>query len=164
MKKKIRILGYIGLFLLTTGFSLLYFTNRAVKTNPALKEEAKSLGKINYKSGINGDSLFKLIQQYRFDNHLRKFKTSNFLCDIARIRLEEVRKSFSHEGFLVERFCHSNCTIGENLAQKYQKNQEQKLLSDWVDSASHSSILNSNYTHSCLKTDGNIVVQIFGNY
>ena len=158
------ILGSLGLFLLTAGLSLLYFTNRVIKTNPILKVEAKALGEINYKSGINGDKLFELVQQYRVDNHLSKFKTSSFLCDIARIRLEEVKKSFSHEGFSTERFCYSQCSLGENLAQKYQINQERKLLNDWLNSPNHATEIKGNYTYSCLKTDGQYVVNIFGYF
>ena len=163
-KKTIIIFGFLGLFLLTTGLSLLYFTNIKIKTNPSLKAEVKNFGEINYKSGIKGDKLFELIQQYRLDNHLKQFKTSNFICDIARIRLEEIKKSFSHEGFSTERFCYSQCSLGENLAQKYQINQEEKLLNDWLNSQNHAAEIKSSYTHSCLKTDGNYVVQIFGYY
>lgn len=110
---------------------------------------------------INEQKLFDLIQKYRYENYLPTYKKSDFLCKIADQRLQQIKTDFTHTIFFNSHFC-DNCTISENLARRFY--DEQVLLNAWLNSPSHSKILKVPYTYSCLKTDGNNTIQIFGYY
>lgn len=111
---------------------------------------------------LDSNKLFDLIQKYRFDNNFSSFKNSDFLCEIAEQRLDEVHKDWSHEKFNANRFCQS-CTLGENLAKGHLS--EEATYKDWLNSPTHKYNLDSTFTHSCLKcSKENYCVQIFGYY
>ncbi len=106
--------------------------------------------------------LFDLVQTYRTSHGLSAYIKSEFLCDIARTRLPEVKTNWSHEGFTAARFCNDSCWMGENLA-KYEGNA-QNTLNAWLNSPGHKEALDHNYTHSCLISDGIYTVEEFGYY
>ena len=110
---------------------------------------------------INEQILFDFVQKYRYENYLTTYKKSDFLCKIAEQRLQQIKADFSHTVFLSAHFC-DNCTLAENLAKDYF--DENILLLAWLKSPSHATILKAPYTYSCLRTDGNNTVQIFGYF
>lgn len=110
---------------------------------------------------IDGSSLFDLIQEFRTKSGKKPYRQSRFLCYVAEIRLEEVKTDFSHKDFSEWRFC-PGCGLAENLARGF--NSEETVLTAWLNSSSHLANLNTNYSHSCLKTDGETIVQIFGYF
>jgi uncharacterized protein YkwD len=87
---------------------------------------------------------------------------SQFLCDVASIRLEEVQKNWSHDGFSANRFCPKDCTIGENLAHGYST--ESLVIKAWENSPSHLYQLNYPYKYFCVKAKNNYTVLTLGNY
>ena len=110
---------------------------------------------------INEQKLFDLIQKYRYENYLPTYSKSDFLCNIADKRLQQIKTDFSHIIFSTSHYC-DNCVISENLAKDFH--DEQVLFTAWLNSPTHAQILKVPYTYSCLKTDGNNTVQIFGYY
>lgn len=152
--KHLYLLAGLGFFFLLAGLSLYYYNSKSF--------EAAQLGEIDRKSGFDEEKLFNLVQQYRADSGRKPFKQSKMLCNIARIRLEEVKDNFSHEGFSDWQFC-PGCGLAENLAKGYG-GKEQLAMDAWLNSASHSANLNAGYPRSCLKTNGEVVVQIFGYF
>jgi len=110
---------------------------------------------------INEQKLFDLIQKYRYENYLPTYNKSDFLCKIANQRLQQIKTDFSHAIFVNSHYC-DNCVISENLAKSFY--DEQVLFTSWLNSPTHAQILKEPYTHSCLKTDENNTVQIFGYY
>ncbi len=114
------------------------------------------------KKFIDEQVFFDLVQRYRFENNLSPYKKSDFLCDVAKQRLIEVTRVWSHKGFEANRFCPKGCTMGENLVKGF--NSEQTSLKSWLNSPLHKSVLDDSFTHSCLKSNGNETVQIFGYY
>lgn len=109
---------------------------------------------------IRENTIFGLVQGFRVNNLMNPYVKSELLCNIAQTRLKDVEKKFSHEGFRADRFC-KDCFMGENIAENYT--DEQVLLDAWLNSASHSANLHAPFSKSCIKTDGNKVVQIFGD-
>jgi hypothetical protein len=87
---------------------------------------------------------------------------SQFLCDMASIRLEEIQINWSHEGFSAKRFCPKDCIIGENLARGYLT--ESMIIVAWENSPSHLYELNYPYKYFCVKSQNNYTVLTLGNY
>lgn len=106
--------------------------------------------------------LWQTVQNWRHEQGLSVFQESEFLCNVAEIRLQETSIDWSHNGLSAKRFCPNGCTIGENLAKGYY--QEQRVLDSWINSPSHLAVLQRSFTHSCIATDGNYVVQIFATF
>ena len=111
---------------------------------------------------INEGELLNLVQKYRSDHNLPTYSPSDFLCSVASTRLEETKENWSHQGFIGNRFCTNYCQLGENLAKDYIYDSD--VLNGWLDSPSHKLNLDKPYTHTCLKSDGNYVVMIYGYY
>ena len=113
---------------------------------------------------LDADNLFQTVNNWRIEENYQPYIKSDFACNIATIRLPEVKENWSHNGFHASRFC-TNCWLAENLAQGYfNANQKQQLLDDWLDSPSHRKILELEYTHSCIKCDSGYCVHIFSYF
>lgn len=155
MKRVLLILlsiGAAGLLLLGV-FVFGWYLGTEYPTAQATQHSASSFSK---------EKLFDLVQRWRYENNLQPYTNSNEVCEIAKLRLQETSTNWSHEGFEGKRFCtFDNCEFGENLARGY--NNEEQLLTDWLNSASHSANLKADYQYSCIESDGDNVVQIFGN-
>lgn len=108
------------------------------------------------------EKLFKLVQNWKLEEDGYQYIESDFTCSVASIRLEETLQDFSHTNFDANRFCADDCIISENLARKWLF--EESTFESWLDSPTHRANLEANYTHSCLKCEGNHCVQIFGYY
>ncbi len=110
---------------------------------------------------ISDEKLEIVVNNWRQSQNLQLLIRSENLCKIAIVRLSEIKTNWSHDGFNYKRFC-ANCYLGENLAKDYAT--EDAILIGWLNSPSHRNNLTTSYTHSCIKTDGNHVVQIFGYF
>lgn len=143
----------------------MFFVNHLVDkkiTNAKLANVQNSVtAPTPFELKIDGDFLFQQIQWFRKRNSLKEYQTSDFLCKVAEQRLAETKVNWSHDGFYYKRFCDS-CTLGENLYRDGKT--EVHVLDGWLKSPSHAAALRAPYTHSCLKTDGNYVVHIFGYF
>jgi uncharacterized protein YkwD len=111
----------------------------------------------------DADQMFSLVQEWRKNNGLTEYSTSALSCQIAQTRLDEVKDNFSHDGFDANRFCTTNCLLGENLADNLLKIDNPTTLDLWTKSPLHLAELQKNYPYSCIKTDGRYIVQIFSN-
>lgn len=108
---------------------------------------------------INKYVLWSLIQNWRIENNLQPYIENQIVCEIAEIRLKDVARNFSHDGFKETAVRYSYTAMGENLARKHR--DEDGVLKGWLVSPKHLENLNESYTSSCLATDGNHVVHIF---
>lgn len=110
---------------------------------------------------ITKENVMHEVNEWRISEGMTPYKESEFLCKAAEERLPEVKLNWSHKGFSAKRFCgESECWLGENLAKEYSSPHE--TLINWLNSPSHRRELEKPYTHSCIATDGDYVVQIFG--
>jgi uncharacterized protein YkwD len=111
---------------------------------------------------IEKNSLMVLIQDWRIQNGLKEYKESSLLCKIASLRLEEIKTDWSHDGFYkMASYCGTmKCTLGENLARGFASSKD--TLNGWLNSPTHKKNLETKFEYTCLETDGNYVVQIFG--
>lgn len=111
---------------------------------------------------ITSENVLEYVQEYRISQKKSPYIHSKFLCKIANIRLNEVVTDWSHNKFIADRFCESKCFIGENLSKNGR--YADIVVSGWLSSPPHKAALDRNFTHTCIATDGNYVVQIFGFY
>ena len=112
------------------------------------------------KSELDSDKLWLLIQNWRMSQNLQTYIKDQNLCDIAKIRLQEIEIDFSHNGFL-----NMNLPFkegAENLIVGYTSEEESLLM--WLNSPSHLEDLKYPYTYSCVATNDYYAVQVFANF
>lgn len=154
--------GYIITFLGGTFFAfslllfLLFFYNLDIV--PVESQQKEYSRKI---FDISEDKLWGLVQEWRTQENLATYEQSIETCRIADQRLIETKVNWSHDGFEAKRFCPQGCTLSENIARGFSN--EQDILDSWLKSASHSANLKMNLPYSCIKSDGEYVVHIFGD-
>lgn len=145
MKKKI-IVATIIVFMFFVGLTLISIFNAEIAPKP-----------------MTSDELFKTINDWRTSNNFPAYKTSKFLCNIADIRLKDIKESFDEKGFTRERLCpNEKCNLGES----YIKGQTtpQGVLNTWLNSRDqHIRLTLPVFTKACVATDGNYTVMIFGD-
>ena len=100
-------------------------------------------------------------------NQLQKY---NLLCNLAQIRVEEIKTDWSHEGFkaknneIYSKYCNENniiCTsVGENLAKGDFKNEADVVLS-WENSPEHKQNMLGDYNVQCVAVSGTYYVSLF---
>jgi len=103
-----------------------------------------------------------LLQKRQLSLNKPLYIESQFLCDIASIRLEEIQRNWSHFGFSAKRFCPTNCSVGENLAKGNYT--ESETITAWENSILHAEILNTQYNFFCVKHSKGYTVAVFGNF
>ena len=108
---------------------------------------------------FNERELWGLIQEWRLKNNFPVFVESPRLCSIATDRVDD-EKFDNHKGFW-EKYGNLEY-IGENIGGDYFS--EKELLLSWLNSPSHRTNLERNYTHSCLRCEDKYCVQIFGYF
>ncbi len=125
----------------------------ATSRPPAIPEDQK----------LTSENLWRDVNKWRIDNGYPAYIESASACKIADVRVKEIQSDFSHDGFIP--------TINKlGIVGAYGENiVSRRLLSDlalraWLQSPSHREALESNYTHSCIRTEGSHAVQIFGYY
>ena len=111
---------------------------------------------------LSDKRVWELVNEWRVLETYKSYKESELACSVANIRLKEVKKKFSHQGFLASRFC-SGCTLGENLAKDFGTSRS--YVQGWLASPSHRKNLEDpRFTHSCIKCENNYCVHIFSQY
>lgn len=130
--------------------------------NPVLSKNSSVSVTQNNKT-IDSDSVLMYAQQWRSKNGLPEYQQSNFLCEVANIRVEEIKSDFSHNQFSADRFC-SECEIGENIQITDPSMDESHIFARWVSSKDHLKLLRKNYSHTCIRASDGAVVQLFGYY
>ena len=115
-------------------------------------------------SPISADRLFDTVNKWRVDNGYPAYIKSDLLCQIAEKRLKQIKTDWSHDGFMSDDVnCGEvKCHLGENLAKDI--NMEGLVLTEWLKSPKHLENLKYNYKYSCIKSEDNFVVHIFGNF
>jgi uncharacterized protein YkwD len=112
---------------------------------------------------IDENKLWSLIQDWRVRNNLKPYIKDQRLCEIASVRLKDIQTDWSHKKFIAKRFCgNSYCKIAENLAWAYV--YPETLLDTWLNSLSHAANLKANYRYSCIVTNSDYTIQVFGNF
>lgn len=113
---------------------------------------------------MNEAELWDVVQSWKFDKYGYRYQRSDSLCSFALNRAEEIKTDFSHDKFDQQSkyyYAQSNFQkFGENLSRDIFRPKE--LLYLWLDSPKHKENLENDFTHSCIKCDGNYCVQIFG--
>lgn len=138
----------IGLLLINP----LYFLSQKFFLEPALLSE---------------DDVFTVVNTWRTDNDYASLEKDEFLCEFARVRLNEIESDWSHDGFLEKSkellFGSKYYSIGENLYTGRINNPE-VILNMWLDSPTHKENIAGDYTNSCVECDDDSCVQIFAGY
>lgn len=115
---------------------------------------------------LSSEKLWEIVNDWRVSQNLPVFTYDGRLCDIAKPRLSEIKTDWSHDGFVDDfeslRVKLKYQKLGENLARAHFT--EEGTLSSWLNSPSHKENLDDSYTHSCIATSDNFVVQIFAKY
>lgn len=124
-------------------------------------EEIKLPSPTPVQRSIDADKLFQLVNDWRIENGYQPYKKSDFICNVASVRLGDTLTTFSHDGFSADRFC-KECTLGENLAKGFSS--EQAILGAWLKSPIHHKELTLPYTYSCIKTSKDYVVENFSYF
>lgn len=110
---------------------------------------------------LDQDKLWEAVQDWRVKNNLKPYIKDEYLCILARMRLPEIEKDWSHNGAF-KRTPSNYKVLGENLARGFF--DEKETLNAWLASASHAANLRFNFTHSCIQTDKTYAVQMFASY
>ena len=154
MKKVVKsiFLVLLTLFIFTSGVVLGRLSSPN-STSPKI-EEVK----------LNEEKLWNIVNAWREENNLRPYTKNDRLCDIAKIRsndpLINEKLLDDHKGF-IERYKNYPSVIGENMAKDWKN--EQSTLKAWIDSPTHLKNLQESFSYSCIKTKGDLVIQIFSS-
>lgn len=114
---------------------------------------------------ITEDEMWNTVQKWRISTNRKEYIKNETLCKMASIRLEETKTNWSHQGFkkAASNIARNFTFVGENLAVRFKS--EATVLYSWINSPSHRENLeDKNFQYSCIKTDGNNIVHIFGGY
>lgn len=152
MKKSLLLLI---LFILTFGVGVVVGWN--IKLNTLPEPQPNPI----VRSEVTSANLLETVNKWRVSQKLKPYIQSDFLCNVAKDRLPEIKKDFSHKEFHAIRWC-TDCVMGENLAREYYSPND--LLNAWLVSPKHREVLSKDFTHSCVSTDGIYTVEIFGYF
>lgn len=111
------------------------------------------------------DTLFGLINKYKKSAGIPEIKIDNDLCNLAKVRSEEIINDWSHSGFsrssykVREIYCPSCVRMSENLARDFVSPEE--VMDAWIRSPSHKEVLDEPNTKGCLgykENNGNMFI------
>lgn len=112
----------------------------------------------------------KEINNVRKENGRSELTKYEPLCELANLRVEEIKTDWSHNGFknrnqeIYTRFCNQNdiiCTsAGENLAKGSFKN-EKEVAVEWFNSPEHKENMLGEYNVQCVAVSENHFVSLF---
>lgn len=114
---------------------------------------------------LDEDKLFLKVQEWREANHKEMYKLDGNLCRLAAVRAVEVRKDWSHDGFLKEgklMMVSGYQSLGENLARDMRN--EDEALTAWLNSPTHKKNLDADFTHSCIVCVDNNCAHEFASF
>lgn len=112
---------------------------------------------------IEKAELTTIVNEWAMKEKGYTYKELPELCDVAALRLNQIQRDFSHKGFeesylqfykIIKAY-----RMGENLSKNIMN--EEMVLEAWLNSPLHREVLDDSYTHMCIETDGNYVVQLF---
>jgi uncharacterized protein YkwD len=107
------------------------------------------------------ENVFNAVNEWRINHGLKPIINNEFMCEIAKTRLSEVREDWSHSGFNAGRWC-VDCVLGENLAAGFIYYSE--VINAWERSPTHKAELERDYQYGCVETDGEYLVLNLGSW
>lgn len=151
------------LVLIGTAITLWWASNELKKVDPPLvKQEVVSTSPTPNPSPspflLDADKLYSEVQQWRTNNGYDTYKTSQFTCNAADIRVKEIQTTNDHSGFY-KRYDGQGVRISENLGNNYPS--EEGMVRAWENSPTHRENLEKDYPYSCIRCLNNKCVQIF---
>ena len=147
-KKSIAIGWFIGI---VSSFFLLFLFSKIFLPVPQTKVE------------VSEEAVFTVINDYRTSVGKIRFKKSERLCDWGKIRLYEVKRDWSHNGFDPERVCIlEGCHLGEVLTRDIESANE--AVEAWLNSKTHKEILDWDFEWGCIIAEDGYVVGEFGTF
>lgn len=101
--------------------------------------------------------IMSAINDYRRSQGLSEVKTDPYTCDFAKVRAEEISKSFSHSGFNARVQNKtlpypSYSTVTENIAMN---SDYKKVVSAWINSSGHAANMRANTPNVCVEKFNN---------
>lgn len=153
MRYKIKIIVVLLFLALVAGFLYYSITLFSVPKSETTYNVAQPVV-----SGLDSEKLWDIIQRWRVKNNLKAYIKNENICKIASKRAVELKTDYSHDKFQQIEY---PSTLSENA--NYNSQSEQSTLTSWLSSPPHRKALESNYTYSCVATNGIYAVQIFSN-
>lgn len=114
---------------------------------------------------LTREQLWNVVQNWRIKNNLKVYKFDKQLCDFSDMRISQIQKDFSHNGFWSDTnklFNQGYKRVAENLIRGYSP--EKSALESWINSPEHLKNLKDSYTNSCISTHNTFAVQVFASY
>jgi len=115
---------------------------------------------------IEKEDMTKTVNEWSLKNKGYEYEELPTLCEFAKLRVKEIENDWSHDGFrkLTNQIRKDTnaADLGENLAKDFA--DEPGVLTGWLNSPPHRKVLDHPYTHMCIETDGNHVVQLFATF
>jgi uncharacterized protein YkwD len=152
--------------ILALGFLLGSLTNEIYRDNVYGNQTIKNsqLPTVS-PSNLNADKLFELTNNWRVQQGYQPYIKNQTLCNLAKIRLNDIYTNWSHDGFVETVkwwFGNRQYDVSENLAK--DMSFEKQTLQKWLNSPTHKENLVKNYKYSCIAAKGGYAVQLFGNF
>ena len=142
----------------------IFWTYQLTVPNPSYPEQTSFntiYPSITPYPSIDAEKLLNLINDWKIKQGSQPYTEIKNLCDLTEIRLKEIKTNFSHDGFWKHKDDYVWKNLSENLSENYST--EQETFTGWLNSSSHSAILKSDRTYSCLRCEDNKCVQLFAN-
>lgn len=113
--------------------------------------------------GLNADTIFSLINDYRNKNGLSLFQKDSTTCTIAQQRAPQVYNEIFVTGTMDAGLKAMNLPywITENIINNVT---EQDAVDWWLNDNTHRQVIQGNYKYSCVACSGYSCVQIFTSY
>ncbi len=149
------------LFIQIVLISCILLIGLCIGSRIAFKNYKQSLFLVTYQ--LNDQILLRLINEWRLQENRQPLINNNELCQMAKIRIYDIQRNFSHAGFntLASKLFPTS-HIGENLIMGAYS--EQSALTSWLNSASHAVNLRFPYKSTCITTYKNTAVQLFSDF
>lgn len=129
---------------------------------------------IDLTASLSAD-LMARVNQWRLASSLEAYFWDADLCNFADLRLSQIQNAvLSHSAFYEQAqdvFPDSGfASLAENLASFSSLDKEnlelvsEEILLSWLASRSHQQNLEDDFSHSCLRCNSQICIQVFGRY
>lgn len=106
----------------------------------------------------DAEFLFKTVNNWRRESGYAELQMSESLCNVARVRIKEIKVDFSHTRFSESIFPEEFVFFGENLSEQLS---QEDVFGMWLNSPTHRENLERDFTHSCVRCEESYCVQIF---
>lgn len=112
--------------------------------------------------GLNADTLFNMVQDYRTANNLPPFQKDDRACNVAEARApqvqEEIDDGHMHSGLRAMNLPYWN---SENIITM---RTEEEAFNWWIHDPIHHEAIVGDYKYSCLACSGNACAEEFTNF